>query len=498
MLKLEAAPTTGTRLSNLLFDEFNRHEIIYCHWKSNEKLDDGMRGETDLDLLVSRDSFDQTVSILLDLGFKQAVVRSRVTTPGVLHFYALDPEIDELLHVHLYDRMMTGESLVKSHVLPLENMLLDDCARQGNVMVPSPETDAAVFVLRSYLKSGSVLHSWIHDRGGDPSEFWYPSQGVTAESAFEALTEHETVIEWELFRQCFNTLENGGTWKERWRLGKKVRRRVSHWQRFSLLGRINAYAQTITNKLGRVRRGGISNKVLESGGAVIAFIGGDATGKSTLVGLTHRWLGKRLAVECVHVGKPKPSLVTLPFDVLLPVARKCFPRDRHQSRQAVDEGQDDAQSKRPISSLYAVRAVALAWNRSKLIRKIQRLTSTGEIVICDRYPATSPGSTDGPRLSPGPGQSWLVRMLTRMEHRLYAQNPSPDIAIRLHVSLDTAKERNRLRDKADKHDDQDLEIRHRKVKGWSRAGIRSMHDISTEPPPDQTFHAVQEAIWEAL
>jgi len=499
MLNLESPPTTCASLTAQLFDVLNRQELVYCHWKSNERLDEGLRGETDLDLLVSRDSFDQAIAVLLNLGFKQAHVIHGVATPGVLHFYAFDPDLDDLIHVHLYCRMMTGESLVKTHILPLDGLLLNETERRGEIQVPARDAEAAVYVLRNFIKSGSLLHSVLHDRGGDPSEFWFPHEGVDADAAFVALSQYDTGVDRALFKQCFEALRSNQPWSKRWKLGRKVRRRVRGWQRFSNIARLRGYRTVILNKLWRMANGRMNNKTLQSGGAVIAFIGGDATGKSTLVNATKDWLGKKLAVRCVHVGKPRSSWVTMPLDALLPVARRCFPGQRHQSQQAIEsKAESFNESRRSYSILYAMRAVTLAWNRSRLLRTTHRRAAKGDIVICDRFPADEPGCTDGPRLRITESQSWFMRSLARLEQRLYSQHPSPDIAIRLHVSLETAKERNRVREKSDKHSEEDLEIRHRNVAHWSRRGIKSLHDISTEPPLQQTFRAVQDAIWESL
>ncbi len=39
MLKIEPQQMTSVGLASQLFDVLNQHEIVYCHWKSNELLD---------------------------------------------------------------------------------------------------------------------------------------------------------------------------------------------------------------------------------------------------------------------------------------------------------------------------------------------------------------------------------------------------------------------------------------------------------------------------
>ena len=122
-----------------------------------------------------------------------------------------------------------------------------------------------------------------------------------------------------------------------------------------------------------------------------------------------------------------------------------------------------------------------------------------EIVICDRYPADQAGGTDGPRLHVHAGeQKWLFSLLARWERRLYARNAPPDVALRLHVPIEVAKQRNQRRAKADKHVDKDLEIRHQQVRDWKATGTTVVRDIDSNASLEQTILSVKEAIWESL
>jgi thymidylate kinase len=490
-------PSTG--IAYRLFDILNEQQIVYCHWKSNELLAQGLTGETDLDVLVDRNSFTATIAILLDLGFKQGEVRWGSRTPGVLHFYAFDPLAVDLIHVHLYNHLLTGESLVKTHVLPCEAVLLTGCERIGNIKVPTKAAEAALCVLRSCIKNGSLLHTLLHGSGRSADE----PKGIDAATAFTALQPHYNAISEELFTQCFQALAENKSALHKWRLGLKVRRCLRGCARHTYLGRLAAYSGLVFAKLRRIVRGKIKNKIPCSGGAVIAFIGGDATGKSTLVGETTKWLKGTFAVRTAHVGKPRSTWLTAPLGFLLPLARSFFPGQRHQAQQAAAAATQQItatpdESQRSASLLYAVRAVSLAWDRSQLLRKVHRQAAAGEIVICDRYPADEAGGTDGPRLRVREKQSRLVNYFARIEQRLYRENAPPDIALRLHVSMETAQKRNQARTKADKHSDSDLELRHMQVRAWKKTGTKVLHDIDTEASLDQTILSVKEAIWESL
>ena len=49
---------------NQLFQNFNRHDIRYSHWKSNEHLDAAVNGDTDLDILFDKNQEQRVIEIL--------------------------------------------------------------------------------------------------------------------------------------------------------------------------------------------------------------------------------------------------------------------------------------------------------------------------------------------------------------------------------------------------------------------------------------------------
>jgi thymidylate kinase len=150
----------------------------------------------------------------------------------------------------------------------------------------------------------------------------------------------------------------------------------------------------------------------------------------------------------------------------------------------------------------AIKAVTLAWERRNLTTKARRWAANGEIVICDRYPSETIGAMDSPRLREQSTESGtkaaLYNWLARVEQRLYRQIPPPDIVLRLNVSVETAKQRNRERVKSSKEADDYLEARHRQFREWHKSGTKYLHEIDTERPLAETILNVKKMIWESL
>lgn len=286
-------------------------------------------------------------------------------------------------------------------------------------------------------------------------------------------------------------------------MARDVRKRLSIYAKYTFFERLSAYLEVVWIKIHRSFGPRKKNKILQAGGAIIAFVGPDATGKSTLVSETANWLGEGFTVGVVHAGKPPSSLITAPFNLLLRIPRGIYqkPRStREKSNHYFENKKSSQDTKGLIDLLFAIRAVTLAWDRRNLLRKSWREVAHGEFVICDRYPSTATGAMDSPRLEEDlMRKGFFVSIYNRLaafEKDLYNQIPSPDIVLKLGVSLETAKERDRNRGEQD--GDIYLENRHRIASEWYRPGIKSITDINTNQSLDETMVKVKNAIWDAL
>jgi hypothetical protein len=92
----------------------------------------------------------------------------------------------------------------------------------------------------------------------------------------------------------------------------------------------------------------------------------------------------------------------------------------------------------------------------------------------------------------------LYNWLARVERGLYKQIPPPDIVLRLSVSIETLKHRNRERVKNAKDADAYLEARHQLSREWRKSGTKYLHDIDTERSLAETMLRVKKAIWQSL
>ena len=494
-------------LTARLVEALNTGKVVYCHWKSNLFLDQALSGKMDLDILVDRRSLPQVLSILTNLRFKHATVKRGPEAPCVSHYYGRDLQTKQLVHVHLFSSVLTGESFVKSHLFPFEPMLLENPNYYGQIRVPPRPAELVLFILRTFIKYSSLLDTMYLLRNSEDirAELHWLQSGSDISEALYLLEKYCPVVDKSLFMECIRNLKGTRSFGRRIILAQRIRWRLRVYAKRNGASRILAYVRWLWGQGQRRLSGEKKNKMLHTGGTIIAFVGPEATGKSTLVSECGRWLGEVFAVKMVHAGKPPSSWLTLPVNIVLPIVRVVLPRLRTTRLEGHDSSVSTTQSQQKVegitSLIYAFRSVTLAWDRRQLLLKSRRLATNGNIVICDRYPSETIGAMDSPHLRVIPRGgiiSAVYNWLVDLEHRLYMQIPSPDIVLRLKVSIETAKRRNRERIKADKESGAYVESRHRRNQEWHRSGTKYIHAIDTEEPLAETIHSVKETIWGSL
>jgi thymidylate kinase len=493
-----------TPLVRRLAETLESELIPYCLWKGAATLERALTGERDLDLLVPAEAWERACAALEGLGFRGARERFGPNSRGMAHFYGWDPGLERLLHVHLHDRVFTGENLVNSHSLPLERVLLQGAARVDGLRVAPPAAEALLTVLKHAIRWGSlpdVLESLM--RRGEQVAPQRLLRDEVLVAAVPLLRDHCPAVDEETFHACAAALRAGHGRLRRWMIARRVRRDLRPWANYGAAARALAYTGVLRRRLLRVWHGNRKDKVLRGGGAVVAFVGPDAAGKSTLVAETCRWLDQAFAVRAIHSGKPPMTAPTAVVQVLLGVVRRLHltPGSRGAASPGRHAAGPGTLSRRPglADLLYAVRAVALAWDRRQLSRRARRLAQGGEIVVSDRYPTPCPGMMDGPRLSDLPSRvgvaSQLYRRLAEAEAGLYRQIPAPDLVIQVRVSLETVRRRNRERVAADEA--AYLERRHAGSAEWRFPGARTRTLDANGLLPD-TLGEARCLVWQGL
>lgn len=497
---ISLAPNTLNKIQSLI-GELNSNNLLYCHWKSNIALDQTLSGKTDVDMLVHRKDADLFRTILSRLNFRPARDKNDDPFPSVEHYYALDEESGILVHVHSYFQVITGESLTKNYHFPIEEMLLHNTREVESIRLPTKSAELVVFTLRIMLKHTSVVELLLLARYWNQvmMEMNWLSEADPIPDTLIMVREWLPSINVDLFKECISALKFPSPLFQRISLGLQLRSELRLYARHSVIRSWWDGIRKFTGMFYRRVSGSPKGMIPGSGGAVIAFVGPEATGKSTLIKEMKQWLGEHFTVEQIHAGKPRSTFISAIPNLFVPALRSLLPdlRSTHiESKYAYDEYPEKSQSVFPL--FFAIRSTLLAYDRWKLLTRAFSLAASGNIILCDRYPSSSPGAPDSPQLSqvPLPRDRYPIRRrLARIENRLYREIPTPDLVISLSVPLEIAIVRNQNRNKEDP--EELVRLRHSQSSNL-KFERTSVHKIDTNQSLDKTILGLKIALWNAL
>jgi thymidylate kinase len=242
----------------------------------------------------------------------------------------------------------------------------------------------------------------------------------------------------------------------------------------------------------RVLRRPSERSRLESGGAIIAFVGGDGAGKSTAVDTTTAWLSEVFTTTTIHLGKPPQGALSL-------ASRAGWAATSGlRSRQTTGSA---ALERAPIEKLGGRGTARLAWevltarDRFRAYTRARRAAMSGSLVVCDRFPLPGVMHMDGAvgaRLPLGDNTTKPARHLAALEERYYRHLLVPDVLVVLRVHPDVAVNRKR---------DVELEsfVRPRVEEVWGiEWGDTAAVVIDAGQPREQVLAEIKRVIWSRL
>lgn len=473
-------------LAENLFHTLNKESVQYCVWKNVNELPIAIIGTEDIDILVKKEDFNSFCSIVESHGFR--IASSNVLIyPFVYHFYGYDYHLDKIIHLHIFTRMITGESHLKNYHLPYEKTVINSARKNENgIYVSSPEVLYTLFLIRYYIKiscfPGFLL---IKAKKNDiKNELDWIFKNLQKNQICTPINDFSNKL--LLLMQAY--YKNECSIFRKILLGLRVRLYLRARNRYGFMtGLFLRYYQIgyrILNKLIIKHK-----KRLINGGLIISITGSDGTGKSTITSELSDCLGANFDVKKCHVGLPPKTMLTIPYRALLDLYRQ-----KNNKKNQKNKVKSTATGFGNI--LKMMHNLAVAYERAALGKKIEKLRNKGFIIICDRYITESFGVMDSPQIR-SYSKNTIGTYLAKWEEELYRSIPSADLNIFLNVKLETAMERNRNRVKDQKESDSEIEFRYSQIENIVyRTEKNSV--ITAEGTLEETSKLVKKEVWGCL
>lgn len=496
---LPRAGAAPLELLRILLSVLQREAVAYCYWKSSRRLAEVLAGDADLDLLVGKDDQHRAACSLLGCGFKLFPCVAYRDHPAILSFLGYDEPSGRILHVHLHARLVAGERLLKNYRLPWEQAILARAMLHSpsQLRMIDPASEAVLLAVRACLELRrrdpiTLLH-WQATRRKfalDRESLSARVDRATLRSRAGEFLSDDTAA-W-LVQAIFD--------EEKPEPGPRLRRAVA---RDLAAHRLYNAAEARLRSAGRAVHwffGGLNKRYFHlprpwgrrapGGGCVIAFLGVDGSGKTTVTAAVRSWLGAEIDVMPIYfgTGDGRPSWFLLPLKLTVPL----FTRLLQQKPRGSSHGTVSGQAPGALYSLFlTVWSTVLAMEKRSKLRAAHRGAARGLVVVADRYPQDEILSyNDGPllaRLARAP------EALRRFEAGAYAlaRKLPPDLVLKLDAPPELLAIREPTMDRGVIRERVDA------VRRLVFPGARVVRVDATQPLAD-VIRAVKREIWRML
>ena len=422
--------------------------LVLVHWKSNIRLPDSVVGKTDLDLSIPPDQEEQFKEVLIDVGFLPFLSPIWSRYSGVSDWLGYDEGSNSLLHVHLHNRLLTGAKTVKEQSLPwleLMNSSLQIDSDTG-ISVPDPAFEYHLLLAREGVKSYSLRGFFMRVRG-------FKGLDELTCSELEWLWTHTKIQDVDAWgeklwtKDCWSRVREYAFFPQVCRddtqyrlLAREIYIALSPWRKGGVISNYFRFLfmrlwMTLVVYKERVLRGSRPGKRLIADRApIIAFVGSDGAGKSTVTADVECWLGKKADVVTLYFGsntrwyKRLRSILKWRLGVATKPSTVSF-SPRSSSRFPIKE---------------AIKGVLHARTRLRQQRRALRMAQRGSIVLADRWPQNEfHGLCDGPVIQDPDEGNWLIRWLRVYEINICRRLTKlhPDLIVKLNVPYEIALKR---------------------------------------------------------
>lgn len=484
-----------------LFGALKAAQIRYCHWKSNEHLSAGLEGETDLDILIHSSDASAFRQAARKLRFIEFSPVWYLKYDNIEDYIGMDEAEGKLVHLHVHHQLMIGRKFIKNYSIPWEKAIFENLLfiEEYGIYTICPEIELLLLIVRrsaknrmrfrasggkNFLSKDEVREwNWLVQRIDREKLDSYAAKLLSSECADQlaCALAGETARFPSLSRLIRKTIlpgclvGKGGAYTD----FRYLARKISAASAFLMYKKIKANIPY--------------RRKLPGEGIIVAIMGIDGSGKSTVIRQLSDFLSWKIDFYSVYFGSGdgSSSLLRLP---LLWLAKKRSAA-RGDARRIDKASKEKMQSKNSHKFAKFLWAALLVLEKKKKMVRAQAAKRRGLIVVSDRYPqARRFGVNDGPLLAAWlNGKNRAKKKIAEWELDSYRRlaEQAPDLLIKLRIPIDVALER--------KKDTPEYVLMEKvsAVADISYEGARTV-EIPTDCPVAETMRSVKLAIWDEI
>lgn len=500
-----------------LFKAFELNNVLYLHFKSNTNLCDSFKGKGDFDVLVDKNEIRKVETLIIENNGKRHNPTRVGNYSGVDNWLVFDEISGVIYHLHLHYQLVTGKQFVKDYVIPWNNLLFETRIKdpEFGIYVTNPNVELLLLAFRNVLKAKfldyfkKVIGNYRLDNS--TRREWDDMYRKSSESKIKEFLINICPKDADDFSRIL--MKSNLSSSDFLFLHRTVRQVMKPYRRY---GAFEAMFRTFLFQLdyrftkywNRKMDGQfIAKKISLQGGLIIAFVGVDGAGKSTVSNEISKWIGKKIECKRIYMGAGEESGMNLI------TAIKTFLKSRPKNSKKKKPLKNADLTTKPLApkinlfqhpcSFLSILLKMHMINRVQKknynrIKQIYRYKHNGGISVLDRWPQIEKENiNDGPKVvgySDRLVDSWFTRRSLRLEKKYLGivKTIKPDIIFKLNISLDACMNR--------KEEHTSREYFENKIKELKELNFQNAKiiEINAEQPYEEEILLIKKVLWKFI